>query len=277
MMMKKIKLLLFAIFPFLGFLFISPVKAATLTQETGVGYYLSSNPNNRVWSTYSTNTSYSFSSLAEIDAVNSRFRYTDGFIKDYTYVITYRITNNYTYSGGDDFLTDWLGLVDTNLGCYYTSSSSVQYTSCFTNLEPISVSQYSTNSITITLTFTPIRDLYQIIYRNELSTSYGVPFYSNGLTISNRSISVVQSSAGAIIDNQNQNTDNIINNQNQNTQDIIDGQKVCSYVDKNDVVLKRQYLESTGYITTSSSTFGITDYIRVTGSTIEKHKEGLAP
>lgn len=66
------------------------------------------------------------------------------------------------------------------------------------------------------------------------------------------------------IQNDNTNTTNIINNNNQNTQQQIESQKVCRNIDKN-TTISNGYLNSNGQIS-SSSAFGITDYISLSSS-----------
>lgn len=71
-----------------------------------------------------------------------------------------------------------------------------------------------------------------------------------------------------VINNQNQNTQNIINNQNSNTDKEIESQKACNFIDKNEIVIDNKYLNSSGE-EINIGTFGITDYIPISSSTIE--------
>ena len=72
-----------------------------------------------------------------------------------------------------------------------------------------------------------------------------------------------------IINNQDTNTQNIINNQNQNTQQEIESQKVCSVIDKSNVIKEHYYLTSSGTESYSPGTVGLTDYIPITSSTLK--------
>lgn len=66
------------------------------------------------------------------------------------------------------------------------------------------------------------------------------------------------------ITNDNTNTQSIINNQNSNTEQQIESQKVCTMIDKANVVLEGYYLYNNG-LTAESNNYGITDYIPVVG------------
>lgn len=86
------------------------------------------------------------------------------------------------------------------------------------------------------------------------------------------------SNTNQIIQDNQQNTQDIINNQNQNTQQEIESQKVCSIIDKSSISTNNNYLTSTGVLT-SSSTWGITDYIKYNSSSVLKklNTDGNAP
>lgn len=73
-------------------------------------------------------------------------------------------------------------------------------------------------------------------------------------------------SASAIIDNQTQNTQNIINNNNENTQAIIDSNKVCTNYDKVNVIEPGIITTSGTLSSTTSTSYGVTDYIPITSS-----------
>ena len=73
-----------------------------------------------------------------------------------------------------------------------------------------------------------------------------------------------------IINNQDSNTQDVIDNQNQNTQDQIDSQKVCKIIDNQNIILNDRYLISNGNTSASDSSYGITDYINIYNSTIER-------
>ena len=99
------------------------------------------------------------------------------------------------------------------------------------------------------------------------------------LKYSNTSLSGNDSSNDSIINNQNQNTQNIINNQNQNTQDIINNQdkntqdiidsnKVCSQIDRENIITDNYFLNVAGNLY-SSNVYGITDYINVYNSNLK--------
>lgn len=70
-----------------------------------------------------------------------------------------------------------------------------------------------------------------------------------------------------IINSSGSNTQSIIDNQNDNTQQTIDSQKVCKYIDKNDIKENNKYLNSTGVVN-SANGVGVTDYINILSSDI---------
>ena len=70
------------------------------------------------------------------------------------------------------------------------------------------------------------------------------------------------------ITNDNTNTTNIINNQNQNTTDIIQSNQVCSMIDKSSVISNDSLLNTDGSVISSSSSFGVTDFISISSSDI---------
>ena len=88
----------------------------------------------------------------------------------------------------------------------------------------------------------------------------------NILNKQNEIINSQNNNTDKVIDNQNQNTDKTIENQNENTDKQIDSQKVCEYIDKNKVIKKGYYLSSNGSEATTSTAWGITDYISVVGA-----------
>ena len=73
-------------------------------------------------------------------------------------------------------------------------------------------------------------------------------------------------STSQIIENNSQNTQNIINNNNQNTQAIIDSNKVCTNYDKVNVIEPGIITTSGTLSSTSSTSYGVTDYISITSS-----------
>lgn len=70
-------------------------------------------------------------------------------------------------------------------------------------------------------------------------------------------------------DNSQQVINGINENNNQNTEQTIESQKVCSYIDKNDIKNNNSRLANDGTLV-STDGFGVTKYINIVGANIEK-------
>ncbi len=74
---------------------------------------------------------------------------------------------------------------------------------------------------------------------------------------------------GEILENSmTRNKNQIIANQNSNNQELIDSQKVCTHISKANIIEDNKYFNSQGNIA-DSEYIGITDYYKITGSTIK--------
>lgn len=145
-------------------------------------------------------------------------------------------------------------------------------------------SHQSTSYLDLTINFRATSNSNSVYFTignfsDSLGTFYNAYTSQQGIRISSATIDSSSSSDSNqnIIDNDNQNTQNIMNNINQNTQDVInqinenndkltESQKVCSFIDKNNVVTNG-YLDSSGTLHIGQD-IGVTDFINVESSTL---------
>ena len=231
-----------------------------------------------------------------------RFHIDGNFKANKKYSITFNWVNYSAsyYSSSDSFISRFSRLLKT-IHCRETSFTSTGYdeSHCFNSSEfVVSAGADEKSAVIVTWYFTPKVDFYTgvIYYYHDTNSSYK-SFISEGWEINNISWTDVTNDAQNIINNQNQNTQNIINNQNnntssivnnqnqntqniinnqnqnnqsiinnqnQNTQDIIDNNTACydKTLYRSDTI-ETGSLWSTGQITTSNTTWGVTDYLKI--------------
>lgn len=102
-------------------------------------------------------------------------------------------------------------------------------------------------------------------WQSNAPDDYTVEF-NNNLTLYNEQpqINFDTSSTTTAIESMEQ---ALIDNQEQQTESIIESNKVCNIIDKNYIVDDNKYLNSSGALGSSDS-YGVTDYVRITKSTV---------
>lgn len=121
----------------------------------------------------------------------------------------------------------------------------------------------------ILVAFLPFSQLNTSYYKISFPPDMSFEVYEGTSVNVQVDTSSINNSINNQITNDNSNTQSIINNQNDNTQQQIESQKVCKDIDKSSIVIDNKYINSPDGITLASdSSFGITDYIPITSSTI---------